>query len=316
MNRLIKISLLCILCFMGTICFATSWSMWEWKNGDATDAIKRKELLGFCKEQKIERIFLQLDYDWSSTKDGVITCNLFHSKEIHQFLGEANKMGIKVDALDGAGKFALKEWHPFVLSQLDAILAFNKEGKPGEQYNGVHYDIEPYGMKGFQDNRVSICQQYLDLVSALEDKIKQSHQKFILGLAIPMWYNTNRDDNGNLLYNITWNNSTKTMDQHILDLVDEIAIMDYRTKALGNNGAIYHAQGEIKYADSVHKKVWIGLETSEVHGDPPSISFFGHPKSDFDKVAGEVINAFKNDSSFEGIAIHHYGSFKKLVQNK
>src|SRR5208282_3030954 len=100
----------------------------------------------------------------------------------------ANKMGIKVDALDGAGKFALKEWHPLVLSQLEAVLAFNKEGKPGEQYNGVHYDIEPYSMKGFQDNRVSICRQYLDLVSAMANTVKQSKQKFIIGLAIPMWY--------------------------------------------------------------------------------------------------------------------------------
>ena len=47
----------------------------------------------------------------------------------------------------------------------------------------------------------------------------------------------------------------------ILDIVDNIGIMDYRTGAFGADGVISHALGELQYATEIGKKVFIGLET-------------------------------------------------------
>jgi hypothetical protein len=312
MKKLIKLSLLFILCVMGTVCFAVNHAMWVWDYRDAVDTSKRQEMFDFCKAKDIQTLFLQIPYETKTMENGTDSNELKKTKELHEFLEDAHQHGIRVDALDGDPKFVLKEWHPYVLDQVDAILAFNKEGKPNQGFDGIHYDIEPKFKEG---QRESICLQYLDLISAIADKIKKSNQKVILGLDIPFWYDENRDDQGKLLYEVSWEDNLKTMDQHLLDLVDEVAIMDYRTQALGENGAIHHAQGEINYANSIHKKVWVGLETSEQHGDPPSISFFGRSESDFDRVADAIIKAFQKSESFQGIAIHYYESYKSLTQS-
>jgi hypothetical protein len=309
-----KVLLIMITCFCFTLLVnrgnTTSTAMWDWSYKSAIDASQRAELIAFCQKNGIQRIFLQISYAFVTSKNGTVECTIHNPKEAREFLADAHKAGLKIDAMDGASNFALKPWHPYVLSQVDSIIAFNKAGKPNERYDGIHYDIEPYTLKEFRTGqKESISLQYLELMSKIAAKMKKSGMYF--GIAIPFWLEQPGDD-GKINVVVTWNKQEKPLSYHLLDIVDEIAIMDYRTQAEGDNGTIRHAKDEIAYADKVQKKVWVGLETSEVRGDPPTISFFGHPVSDLNQVRDATVAAFKNNPSFLGIALHHYGSLKPM----
>jgi len=60
-----------------------------------------------------------------------------------------------------------------------------------------------------------------------------------------------------------------------------IAIMAYRDKALGPNSTVEISRGELDYGrkNALHVKVWLGQETADVKGDPPSITFWQEGQS-------------------------------------
>jgi hypothetical protein len=71
---------------------------------------------------------------------------------------------------------------------------------------------------------------------------------------------------------------SKPASEHVIDLVDEVAIMDYRTAAYGADGVIAMAQDELAYASKQGKAVFVGLETTELP-DEELIDFGGVPSS-------------------------------------
>ena len=56
----------------------------------------------------------------------------------------------------------------------------------------------------------------------------------------------------------------RPLSELIIDIVDNVGIMDYRTQAYGADGTIAHAQSELRYAAEVGKRVFLGLETVEL----------------------------------------------------
>ena len=51
------------------------------------------------------------------------------------------------------------------------------------------------------------------------------------------------------------------MNEHVIDLVDNVGIMDYRTVAYGADGIIAQCAGEMDYASKTKKPIFVGLET-------------------------------------------------------
>jgi hypothetical protein len=74
------------------------------------------------------------------------------------------------------------------------------------------------------------------------------------------------------------------VNHHVIDLVDEVAIMAYRTTAYGADGVIRHSAGELEYASEQGKAVLVAVETHplpdeeliEIEGTPVR----GLPKPD------------------------------------
>ena len=73
----------------------------------------------------------------------------------------------------------------------------------------------------------------------------------------------------------------------ILDLVDNIGVMDYRTVAYGADGIIAHGEQELAYAATVGKDVFIGVETVPLP-DEVQETWDGGARSQWD-VAGDLI---------------------------
>ncbi|RYY38328.1 heat shock protein HspQ, partial [archaeon] len=106
---------------------------------------------------------------------------------------------------------------------------------------------------------------------------------------------------------------------HLMDILNTlpsgyIAIMAYRDKALGVNGTVEISQGEVSYAtkNAPKVKVWIGQETLDVKGDPPSITFWQEGENALETALGQIEESFKDRPAVAGVAIHHWGSYRIL----
>jgi len=98
---------------------------------------------------------------------------------------------------------------------------------------------------------------------------------------IPFWYDATDELTGKPMP-IAFRGVSKPASEHVIDLVDEVAIMDYRTAAYGADGVIAMAQDELAYASKQGKTVFVGLETTELP-DEELVEFSGVPSRDLSR---------------------------------
>ncbi|MCX5715586.1 MAG: PDZ domain-containing protein [Candidatus Omnitrophica bacterium] len=222
-------------------------AMWVWHSKEPLqDAGERQELLDFCAAKNVGTLFLQLQYELSPA-EGQRTCKILYEGELRSFLRDAHAAGISVHSLDGSAEFCLENGHQVVLSQLKAIIDFNKNNPAQERFDGVHYDNEPYLLPDFESPKKNeIIGQFIALNEKCKALIRESGVKLEFGVDVPFWFD-----------------SLDRLDEKIINICDYIGIMDYRNFASGPDGMIQHAMDEIKYADTAGKKVFIGVETSK-----------------------------------------------------
>jgi hypothetical protein len=138
------------------------------------------------------------------------------------------------------------------------VIHFNQSVGPEERFVGVRYDNEPYILPEFAGvNKESILDQYMELLRLSQDLTESGQLEF--GVDIPFWF-----DQKNEFFEPITPYRGRPLTECILDVVDNIGIMDYRTSAYGADGVIAHALGELRYAAEKGKKVFIGLETVEL----------------------------------------------------
>jgi hypothetical protein len=286
-----------------------------------------------------------------------------------------------VHALLGEKEYALPERSSFVLSSVQNILDYTLRADSLSRFDGIHFDIEPHLLPDFKTRRRdSVLQNYLSIISRSADLIHASG--LIAGADMPFWFDALTDSSNRPLL-IPFNGASKPVYQHVIDIVDQTVLMDYRTTSVGANGAVALAADEVLYAAQANKKISIGLETGllpDEHmlvirgpaenglnawnvGDlniimiagADSVTAYLMPDENFDAferqlssnriskerifhwpvrrnvlipstnltfaklgyqpfqiMAAEVEKEFLPFSSFAGIAIHHYESYKKL----
>ena len=241
--------------------------MWLWNTKDLLghDA-EQIQLTQFCGRNDITEIFMQLPYDVEE-KDGKKEISWDRLK-VASLISRLNKAGIKAHALDGAPQFALREWHGHVIDTIRSVIQYNESMQPDERFHGVRYDNEPYILPNFAGvNKESILEQYMELLRLSKELTESAHLEF--GVDIPFWF-----DQKNEFFEPIAALGGRPLTECILDVVDNVGIMDYRTQAYGADGVIAHARGELQYASSKGKKVFIGLETVMLPDE--TLLEFGH----------------------------------------
>ncbi|MBI2608882.1 MAG: hypothetical protein HYW47_04695 [Deltaproteobacteria bacterium] len=236
-------------------------AMWIWDTmKQLENSEEQKKLLEFSKRNNIHIIFWQLQYDIFKNNE-TYSIKLKKEEELRKFIALATQEGISIEALDGFSRFALKPWHPLVLEEIREILAYNNRVKKEERFSGIHHDNEPYLIPTFW-GRVNeqAMREYLELCEASQKLVKESGQNIEYGVDIPFWYEE-RNFDFKVPVEMRWKGVKKPASFHIIDTVDNVGIMDYRTKAYGADGTIIHGIDEMEYAEKVHKSIYIGLET-------------------------------------------------------
>lgn len=237
-------------------------------------------------------------------------------KKVRDFVRWAHGQGYRVQALIAGGTKppffgAYERYREQAVREFEKVLNYNISSEPDERFDGVNVDTEPYSLPDFHTGYPSVQLQYLDMFEELMERKAASGLGLAVGPAIPRWY-----DSSASAKDITWNGSTKWLSQHIQDIADYIAIMDYRDQAEGSVGIIAQAQGEIDYANAIGKpnSVVIGVETKDIAdgGDPETISFHEEGRLYMERELDKVYAAFGTNPAFAGIALHHYDTLLKF----
>lgn len=245
-------------------------AMWLWETEKITANPKEQQkLITFCKTQGITDLFLQIPYEAKNEKGKWKI--LWDSSKVRPLIAGLRWAGVKVHALDGDPEFSLKKLHGRVIATIQSIIQYNQEVTPQERFDGIRYDNEPYLLPNFAGvQKEAVLKQYLSLLKASQSLARQANLTF--GVDIPFWF-----DDRNKFFEPMAEVEGRPVTKLIIDIVDNIGIMDYRTQAYGADGVITHAHSELQYAAKRGKKVFVGLETVELPDE--IILEFGSPGS-------------------------------------
>jgi hypothetical protein len=232
-------------------------AMWLWETPAVTSGPDaRRRLVQFCRVNGITDLFLQLPYE-AERVDERWTIS-WDRERLRPLIAELHAAGVTVHALDGDPRFSRPEWHGQVIATIQSIAEYNRESPPAERFDGIRHDIEPYLLPGFGGvRRTQILQQYLSIVTASQRMAAQAG--LVYGVDIPAWF-----DERNEFFEMVADVEGRPVSELIIDIVDNVGIMDYRTQAYGADGTIAQAQSELRYAARVGKQVFLGLETVEL----------------------------------------------------
>ncbi len=215
--------------------------------------------------------------------------------------------GCKVYALLGSiylktQEYILPERRAVAVRMFENVLRYNAGSAAGERFDGVNLDIEPYLLDDWSENRTLRATQYLDLAAEFMRLKREAESALAVGPAMPFWFDGIDD--------IAWRGKRQRLSDHVQDIYDYVAIMDYRNFAQGPDGIIAHATDELAYADRTGRSVVIGVET--LLTEPRKVTFYGMGHDAMEQQLRIAEAAFASHSSFAGFAIHHLDSYRNM----
>lgn len=246
-------------------------ALWVWATAEILrDEAERATFLDFVEDQRITRVFLYL----AAAEGGRPSAGFipFSSVELGPLLAQLRERGALAYALDGDRDYVLQENHPGVFRTIRRLVEHNRSVPPEQRFYGVRYDIEPYLAAGFQGPiRQTLLDGYVELLAGVSEIAREGD--LAVAVDIPFWFDAPDEEAGTYM-EATLHGETKPMLEHIMALVDDVAIMDYRTDAFGVNGALAHAYNELRMGERMGVDVFVGVETVRLV-DEDLHTFFG-----------------------------------------
>jgi hypothetical protein len=284
-----------------------SRALWVWDSAPLLqDAAARQRFLEFCRMQAIDIAWIQV------TQRSPGENRLQDENGWRELLAEAHRSGVKIHALDGDPAYVLRERHHVVLSLVDTIIRFNREAPADRRFDGIHLDNEPYLLPGWQLPvvRERLLGEYLELNARVQRAVRDEGG-LEYGVDIPFWWQLPDAQTGGPIGDVTFEGARKAASFHILDLVDNVGIMDYRNVAAGTDGIIAHARTLLEYGNGTKAKVFVGVETSPVPvAELAKLTFDGRSNAEMEHELGVAHAALADHRSYAGFAIHHYGAYR------
>lgn len=262
-------------------------AVWVWDETVTQYPEKWNEFHTFAEQKNITRAFVFVGKD-----------KIEKPSEFNNFLYQTTlETQITLDNYE----WAYPENHAQAHQMVDSILGFyNSHGKP-TQLKGIHSDIEPHVLMNWEHDRTQISLNYLKIHKEISEKAHQNGLE--LSVAMPVWWNT---------FEITFEGKTKKFSEHVIDIVDEVVMMDYRDFAIGELGLIESIEPEASYAKKAEKKITLGVETQNLPHESEWITFYEEGENEMYLQTLIAREKFRGNSAFNGTAIHFYNSYKQL----
>lgn len=237
-------------------------AMWAWNTKPLFDAENPQEaerFLAFCAMHQIGTIYLAAEFD--RVPEAETPKLLLRNPDGYRaFLKRAHQQGLRVEALAGTPEWAVRANHPEALAAIDSIIAYNQSSGPEAHFEGVHFDVEPYLLAGFEDPDFR-PEVLLGLVEGAEKYRDRAHAGGLtFSCDLPAWFYSATGPEREPL-TVQFKGEGKIVGEHMTDLVDSVTIMDYTNQADGAGGIIARALPALEYAAARNKKVVVGVET-------------------------------------------------------
>lgn len=280
---------------------AAERAIWVWEQATyamVQDRAAGAAALAFLRSKRIRTIYLYADVFQGQ--------NLVAARvqSYRQFIRRLHGQGLRVYALLGSAylhteEYVLPERRGDALAMFQRVLDYNAATRPDERFDGINRDIEPQILDQWAQQKMQLLGQFLDLGQALMELKRASGQALVVGPAIPFWLD------GIVL---DWHGSSKPVSEHVLDVYDYAALMDYRDHAQGPDGIVSHAVDEMEYAKRHHKKLIIGVELAP--NEIQKVSFNHLAEVDLERELALTNKAFQRSRAFAGFAIHHFEAYQ------
>lgn len=259
---------------------------WLWNPYELVS--QSSEVLTFLQSNQVTDVFLQIDQDLSHT--------IYQS-----FIERASEQNINIHALDGAPTWATQKGSAEYQPLKNWLRTYQSLSTENQRFAGIHTDVEPYLLSEWNTSRQKTILYYQNSVKAFQNLAQELNIAFAAD--IPFWFNE-----------IPFHNKTygkNLLSDWVQINTDIVTIMAYRNFAEGPNGIIELSGDEINVAAKLGKNVVIGVETGYSE-EGPHLSFYNHGQAVMEAELVKVNAAFNEFTSFQGVAIHHYGSWKVL----
>ena len=234
-------------------------ALWVWTTRELlSDKQARSAFLEFV-AGSYQRVFLHLpEAPGERAQAGFIP---FDGPGLGRLVAELRERGALTYALDGDPSYVLPENHAGVWQTVRAIAAHNRRVPPEQRFHGVRYDVEPYLVRGWAGRRAELLGHYLDLIAGI--RAAADRGDLAVGVDIPFWLDNPEPSTGQPLP-LSWGGRRLSALDHIAKLVDDMAIMDYRTSVYGADGSLRLALGELEAAAATGARVYVGIETGSL----------------------------------------------------
>lgn len=233
-------------------------ALWVWRTATIlADPDLRGAFLSFVERRRITRVFLYLPAGpGERAAAGYIP---FSSAEVGPLLAELRARGALTYALDGDRDYVRPENHAGVYRTVERVVEHNWSVPAEQRFHGVRYDIEPYLAAGFQGpRRQELLDGYVQVLHGASRIARAGGLAF--GADVPFWLDA-RDEETGTHFEASLEGRRARLIEHVMAVVDDMAIMNYRTEVHGVNGALAHAAGELVMAERMGVDVFVGVET-------------------------------------------------------
>ncbi|MBY0052836.1 hypothetical protein H7K32_14360 [Brevibacillus agri] len=243
---------------------------------------EKEEILAFAEQNGVNLLYVRLDLEQP------------HSY-YRDFVREARAAGIEVHAMGGHPVWALAESRGKIMKLVNWVKAYNQSVQSGEQFQGIHLDIEPYVMPVWREDKDNVLRQWMANIQAFVAETKQDGQ-LEASVDLAAWLdNTPVPGQPDMPFS-HW----------MIEQLDHTTLMAFRDRADRIVGLV---ENQVKYAQSIGKKIVVAVETKESH-EGNGISFYEEGMSEMHRQLEQVTKALDPYSSFMGHAIHAYDYWK------
>ncbi|MGB9992628.1 hypothetical protein [Pseudoduganella rhizocola] len=282
-------------------------AIWMWEEDSYALLERPADAAGpiaFLRSKSITTLFLYADaFDGRNL---IVTQPQLYRTLVRRLHGE----GIKVYALLGSAylnteRYVLPERRADALAMVQRVLDYNAASAPEERFDGANLDIEPHIMPEWGTRKEQLLKDFIEMSEAVMAAKRRSGQALLIGPAIPFWLDG---------IQLAWRGERRPVSEFLQDQYDYVALMDYRDRAAGGDGIISHAMDEMHYAQSIGRKVWVGVET--MPNSIKKVSFEHLREADMERELAAAQQDFAPSPAFLGFAVHHYGSYRKWLSRQ
>ncbi|MBU9713994.1 hypothetical protein [Evansella tamaricis] len=288
MKKIINITVIVLAVFISFACSSEERggipleSTWLWDASLIESEESTEKVRNFLHENNVETVYLQVDRNISY-------------ESYRKFIKTIKELGISVHALDGTPTWGPIEHQTFIRW----LTGYQQSTEMDGAFDGIHLDIEPYLRDDWEGERNDVIAVYQESILQMLEEAK--HLNLSFGADIPFWFDEIEYRNGF---------GEGKLAHWLIDKVDNITIMAYRTESEGENGIIDIVSQEMEWANEMGKNIIIAVETVPLPEE--YITFYGSAKEELEVQLGIVKERYEKDSAFSGFAIHHLFSWMEM----